>query len=88
MLLSRVAHGGKQWRAHLSRGGMVDVGRTAAQRGLANGGVLHQVISQVLDWLVLLVDLLVLFIKITGFLNLVFPFILVPVTLLGLEDTA
>ena len=53
-----------------------------------DGGVLHQVISQVLDWLVLLVDLLVLFIKITGFLNLVFPFILVPVTLLDLEDTA
>ena len=53
-----------------------------------DGGVLHQVISQVLDWLVLLVDLLVLFIKITGFLNPVFPFILVPVTLLGLEDTA
>lgn len=68
--------------------GMVDVGGSSAQGGVVDGGVLHQVISQVLDWLVLLVDLLVLFIKITGFLNLVFPFILVPVTLLGLEDTA
>ena len=63
---------------------MVDVGGSSAQGGVVDGGVLHQV----LDWLVLLVDLLVLFIKITGFLNLVFPFILVPVTLLGLEDTA
>ena len=28
----------------MSRGGMVNVGRTAAQRGLANGGMLHEVI--------------------------------------------
>lgn len=62
--------------------GVLRPGRSGGWRGAS------QVISQVLDWLVLLVDLLVLFIKITGFLNLVFPFILVPVTLLGLEDTA
>ena len=44
VFLSRVAHGGEQWRAHLSRGGMVDVGHSAAQGGLADGRVLHKVI--------------------------------------------
>ena len=44
MLLSCVAHGGEQWRAHLGRGGMVDVGRSAAQGCLADGRMLHKVI--------------------------------------------